>query len=272
MKRILITGASGFIGKELFTRVKSFDTIGIYFRTKQELDDLTMVSSDLSKEDNVCRLFDEYQPEVIFHLAALVSPQVNEKNPALAVECHLRITENILKYIEPTTHVIFLSTDKVFDGTVPCPDETTITRPLGLYGKLKWQCESLIQEHTEKLHIFRLPIVHDMGNPGSNSFVDKSLIALKSGNKISAFANVKRCYIRMNELIELLLKSADDENYGIYHVGSEMMTYFDRIKNLCMEVHIEYEGILEHGYGDVFPLVQNLDSSKAQRVFEIKFT
>lgn len=268
---MLITGASGFIGKAVFTRLEPLNPVGIYFRTRPESHGANTILADLREEATVCRLLNEYRPEVIFHLAALVSPQVNEKNPALAIECHLRITENILKYIERSTHVIFLSTDKVFDGTVPCPDENTLARPVGLYGQLKWQCERLIQEHTEKHHIFRLPIVHDMGNPRSNSFVDKSLIALKSGNKISAFANVKRCYIRMNELVELLLRSADDDNYGIYHIGSDIMTYFDRIKKLCVEEHIKYEGLLEQGNGDVFPVVQNLDRNKAQKVFGIKF-
>jgi len=269
---LLITGAAGFIGETLFTRLKPLNPIGTYFRTKPESDGGTTVIADLREKATIRHLLEEYQPQAIFHLAALVSPLANEKDPLLAAESHLRITENILEYCGRTTHIIFLSTDKVFDGSVSCPDETTPTRPVGLYGQLKWQCERLIQEHTERHHIFRLPIVHDMGNPKSKSFVDKSLIALKSGNKISAFSNVKRCYIKVNELVALLEKCADDKNYGVYHVGSDLETYCDRIKKLCEEGNIEYEGLLEQGKGDVLPLVQNLDRSKAQEVFKIKFT
>jgi dTDP-4-dehydrorhamnose reductase len=208
---------------------------------------------------------------VIFHLAALVSPLANEQNPQLAVESHIRITENILKYCKPTTHVIFLSTDKVFDGSICCPDEISPTSPLGLYGQLKWQCEKLIQKRVKKYHIFRLPIVHGMGDTSSKSFVDKSLSTLKSGNKISVFDNVKRCFIKTNQLVDLLQKSANDINYGVYHIGSNPETYFERVKNLCEEENIEYEVLLHKTTGDVLPLVQELDTSKAEKVFKVKF-
>jgi dTDP-4-dehydrorhamnose reductase len=268
---ILITGATGFIGKALFARLITLNPIGTYFTTKPEFADGITVFADLREEATVRSLFDEYKPSVIFHLAALVSPLANEQNPLLAVESNLRITENILKYCKPTAHVIFLSTDKVFDGSVCCPDEVSPTCPSGLYGQLKWQCERLIQKHAERHHIFRLPIVHDMGNTRSKSFVDKSLSNLKSGNKVTAFANVKRCYVRVNQLVEILQKSGDDINYGVYHVGSQLESYFERIRKLCEEENVDYEGLLEIANGDVFPLEQDLDTSKAQNVFEIKF-
>lgn len=271
MKRLLITGASGFIGKALFTRLESLNPIGIYFRTKPQLDDINMVSADLRKDDTVYRLLDEYQPEAIFHLAALISPQANENNPALATESNLRITENILKYSARLTHIIFLSTDKVFDGTAPYPDETTSPRPVGLYGLLKRQCEQLIQSQAKRHHIFRLPIVHGLGDPSSLSFVDKALIELRNAQTVEAFDNVRRCFVKLEDLIEILTVTLQDTNYGLYHVGSPMLSYYDRLRVLCEDYRVAWKGKLRPKAGQAVPLEQNFDTQKITSVFGCTF-
>ena len=97
----------------------------------------------------------------------MTSPSVNEKNVDLARGLHLRITKNILENISQDAHIIYLSTDKVFDGSDPCPNEESEGNPSWVYGKLKLLCEDMIKEKMRKYHILRLPIVHSMGDKES---------------------------------------------------------------------------------------------------------
>lgn len=234
-----------------------------------------LISIDLRDEKKVENVFNKYKPEVVYHFAALTSPIMNEKNPRLAKEMHIKVTKNILKYISPDSHLIYLSTDKVFDGTNPNPDENSPTNPIWIYGKFKLLCENMIKEKLERYHILRLPIVHSLGNENSNSFIDKALIQLKNGKTVNVYNNVFRCYIRLSELVYLLEKILYDDHYGIYHVGTKMMSYYKRLKELCVDNNIKYKELLQPVEAEesaIKPMKQNLNTNKIRKIFGIKFT
>jgi dTDP-4-dehydrorhamnose reductase len=229
---------------------------------------------DLRDERQVKILFREYPPQMIFHFAALTSPRRNEDNVQLARESHINLTNNIVKNIPEDTHIIFLSTDKVFDGTDPYPDEETKPNPLWIYGRLKWECEGIIQKHLKRFHIFRLPIIHSIGyysalseEAGPTSFVDKAIMELKAGRQVEVFDNVQRCFLRLSELVEILKIAINDTHYGIYHVGTRMTNYYERIRILCEEQGIDWKGKLIPENGKALPLVQNLNTNKLKETF-----
>ena len=271
-KKILITGASGFIGGLLYKKLSGKDTAGVAFKISDQDKASRIIDVDLRNGPAVKEMMEKYQPDVIYHFAALVVPKINEENPELAKQSHIEVTDNILKHMKKDAHIIFLSTDKVFDGKEICPDEDSKPVPTSLYGKLKLEAENMIRNRAPKHHIFRLPIVHSNGDPRSTSFVDKSLIALKKGQSISAFTNIKRCYIKVEELIELLVKSVDNQRYGIFHLGCDMASYFDRIVKMAIEQGIKTEGLLQKGQGSVEPPVQDLKREKVKKGFNINFS
>jgi len=271
-KKILITGASGFIGGRLFKELKGTGAVGIGYKVSEKDRAAGILDIDLRDEKALKELFERVSPEVIYHFAALVVPKINEENPDLARQMHLDVTRNVLSNMNKDAHIIFLSTDKVFDGSEACPDEASMPRPTSLYGRLKAEAEEMVRKMAPRHHIFRLPIVHSSGDPASTSFVDRSLIALKSGQSVSAFSNVKRCYIKLDELMDILMKSADSEDYGTYHTGCDMDTYSNRIEKMCRKCGISYGGLLQKGEGSVVPLVQDLNRKKIAKAFGVRFT
>jgi len=278
-KKVLITGAGGFIGGTLFEKLKYLNPIGVDFNLRQEVNNKNFLEADLRDEDKVKEIFDQYQLDTVFHLAALSSPQRNEENPQLAEDSHIKITNNIVNNLPKDAHIIFPSTDKIFDGSNPNPDEEAEVKPLWLYADLKYKCEKIIKDKTSKFHIVRLPIVHSLGKltaisngAGPGSFIDKAIIDLKAGKEVTVFKNVERCFLRREELLNVFEMFIGDDHYGVYHIGTKMMSYYDRLRALCDEIQIDYKNNLVSKEGSANPLAQNLNTDKLKNVFGIILT
>lgn len=73
-RRICVTGGGGFLGKAVCARLKELGARAVFVPRRREF--------DLTRLDDVERLFDMAQPEVIIHLAAEVGGiGANEQNP-----------------------------------------------------------------------------------------------------------------------------------------------------------------------------------------------
>ena len=270
--RILITGSSGFIGRSLLTHLDGQNVVGTRFNSRELLPETTLVTIDLRDEARVAETLKRLEPTIVFHFAALTSPSRNDLNPTLAKASHLVVTRNILNALPSDAQIVFLSTDKVFDGTHPCPDESTVPRPSCLYGELKLACEDMIRLERPRHHILRLPIVHSDGHKSSGSFIDRAIEDLAAGRSVQAFGNVARCYVKRHELVSLLGVLVDDVNYGTYHVGTVLSSYYDRIRSLCDEAQVEWRGKMVPTEGSVRPTLQNLDTAKVSQVFDRIFS
>ena len=271
-KTVSITGASGFIGSQLLKRLKDYNLVGFFHQNMPKLKDIKTIKCDLKNKLETQKIISELKPDIIFHFAGMTNPKRNKENPEDARALNFAITENLIHASDTKkTHIIFLSTDKVFDGSEPNPDETSKTNPLWLYGSLKLECEKIIEKRIDKYHIIRLPIVHSNGEAHSISFIDGAVNNLKNGKQIKAFKNVKRCYVRVNELTAFLEKLITDSHYGIYHAGSSLASYYDRIRLLCRENGISIDGKLVPVEGDVKPIVQNLNTNKLEQTFNLTF-
>ena len=85
--------------------------------------------------------------------------------------------------------------------------------------------------------------------------------SMKSNKTVKIFSNVKRCFIKVEELVlvyEMLLKSKD---YGTYNMASPLVSYYERIVQICKKNNIKYEKLLIPTTGNIIPLEQNIDGS-----------
>lgn len=89
-KKILITGASGFLGGHIIEKLKKFD-VHILAPRHKEL--------DLIQEKSCKNYFSTHRPNVIIHCAGSISGLLNIlKNPAEIFDNNLRININVLKF------------------------------------------------------------------------------------------------------------------------------------------------------------------------------
>lgn len=271
-KKIIITGVSGFIGKIFFNKIKDrFNTYGIYNSTK--INKNKTIKIDLSNLNQTKNFIKKINPDVIFHFAAMTNPKLNELNKKKSIKNNFIVTKNILKCISKKTKIIFLSTDKVYDGNYKKNSEKDFVKPLNFYGKQKLYSENLIKKNIHKFFILRLPIVHSNGRVKKNSIIDKFIYEINKNKNINVFSNVVRSFIKIEELNDFMIKLIDiDENYGIYNIGSKPYSYLNRVLFLSTIKKKKLSKLIKGNLGKVFPLKQPLDVSKVKKIFNKYFS
>jgi len=277
---IVITGASGFVGKKFLNLLKfkklnnvrvfaTFNKKKIFIKSKY----INFSKINLIYKNKTKNFFLRTKPDFIFHLAGLKNPAFNEKYKMKAYNTNYVITKNILDSIDKKkSKIVFLSTDKVYENNKSSSKESFFCQPSGIYAKLKLRSEKLIKKKIKNYLILRIPIIHDNGNYLKDSFIDKALFQIKKKQKVKIASNVYRSFVKVDQLAEFLFSLTNKPfKAGIFNVGSKCMSYYDRIKYLCNINKFYYKNLINKVNLNVKPLVQNLSKQKYSKNFKYKF-
>ena len=161
MNRILILGASGFIGAALYKELSPyFDVQGTYNSNRESLSDNQVMHRFNVEEDSLVPLLNSFQPNYI-----ISSLRGDFKS-------QFKIHQEIINYVKAVDHsrLYFLSTVNVFDGKSRLPAyENDLLLPESSYGKFKASIERLLQELSpDRYVILRLPMVLGVNSPRVN--------------------------------------------------------------------------------------------------------
>lgn len=270
MKKILITGATGRIGKRLLESISydDFHNTEFLFLSNTSNDD-KFVKSDLSISSNVKKIINNFKPTILLHLAAITLPK-SEQDENLSYNTNFIITKNLVDSCKNLkTNFIFFSTDKVYGGNIKEPKEKEDINPYTFYGTHKRDAEDYIKLNLKKFLVFRIPIIHGYGELQDVSVIDKALQSLKDGKSFSLYNNIFRSYIHYKDLLDytkslLLLK--DSNINGIFNIGTKAESYFDRVSNICKKININSD-LLTYQSGEIVPQYQGIDTSKYFKIY-----
>ena len=134
MPEILITGSSGFLGKNLYSYLCDIhDVIGVS-RSDSKTTDIKMEISS----NNIPPKLMKIHPDIIVHCAALVNADYCEEHKEEAFNANVKSTLNIVKYaIEKNAKMIYISSDYVYDGLYGGYTEQSTPNPINYYGITK---------------------------------------------------------------------------------------------------------------------------------------
>lgn len=138
MKKILITGADGQLGKALIANVpEDYEIIAANRHTL-----------DITDQQAVFNAVAEKQPQAIINAAAYTAVDKAESEPELAVAINTEGPRHLARAAkEHGIKLVHVSTDFVFDGRQSTPYKPEDkTNPLSVYGKTKEAGEKVIQE------------------------------------------------------------------------------------------------------------------------------
>lgn len=178
---ILVTGSTGFIGKNLITKLyldkRVTNLVGIARKNPvypfRQLSNNEFLHEefycDITNEKSVKNLFECFQPDVIFHLAANPVVKENKENPCqISIDNYLG-THHLLAHCKPGTRFVFASTilTSVLDGDSN-DYNTNNYFPSSIYGVTKASSELLINTYY-KLGKIQACILRLCANVGKNS-------------------------------------------------------------------------------------------------------
>jgi len=115
-RRVLITGASGFIGRSALIE---FESEGHRVTGTSTSGEGGLSALDLERPEQIAEVLEEARPEVIVHLAGIQSVRESWKDPARAFRVNTGGTAALLREAErqvPGVHFLFASTAAVYGG------------------------------------------------------------------------------------------------------------------------------------------------------------
>lgn len=242
-KRVLVTGAAGFIGANLVlrllqdnevSRVVGIDNLNDYYdpaikdwrlsgiRTAAEQDESRwkFVRGDIADAQTVKELFAEEKPELVVNLAAQAGVRYSITNPDAYIQSNLIGFYNILEACrhsydsgEGVQHLVYASSSSVY-GTnrkVPFSTEDKVDDPVSLYAATKKSNELMAHAYAKLYNIpstgLRFFTVYGpAGRPDMAyfGFTDK----LRAGKNIQIFnyGNCSRDFTYVDDIVEGIVR------------------------------------------------------------------
>ena len=175
MKRILVTGAAGFIGFHYAQalcaqghQVFGIDNVNDYYdpslkdgrlNVLDELENFEFRKVELDDRDAVNAVFADWKPDIVVNLAAQAGVRYSIDNPHAYVDSNLVGFTNILEGCRHhnVEHLIYASSSSVYGANEKVPFSTSdeVNHPISLYAATKKANE--LMAHTYA-HLYRLPV------------------------------------------------------------------------------------------------------------------
>lgn len=213
-QRIVITGASGQLGRELQVLLEHDTNKECFFLDRQQLplDQIMIIQDILSM----------YQPDVIIHAGAYTAVDQAESEAALADQVNHLSTDEIAQYCRlHGVKLIAISTDYVFDGnsSVALTEDAPVN-PINVYGATKLKGEQAVQKWCPEAIIIRTSWVYSIF--GKN-FVKTMLRLLSERDAISVINDQIGSPTSAHDLAQAIVDIVSSEKWkgGIYHYSNE---------------------------------------------------
>lgn len=173
-KKVLVTGAAGFIGFHLAKRLLSLgasvcgiDNLNDYYDVSLKEARLTIlekepaftfVRGDLANEAAVTKLFEDFRPDIVVNLAAQAGVRYSIDNPRSYIQSNIVGFFNILEACRhyPVEHLLYASSSSVYGNQEKTPFATTdnVDHPISLYAATKKSDELMAYTYS---HLYGIP-------------------------------------------------------------------------------------------------------------------
>ena len=166
--KILITGASGLIGRDLAKILsKKYEVIALYkSKNFQKIKNVTWLKRDLTKNKNLKLP----QSNFSFIINCAIDQKYKDKNFSKYKKSNLNLIDNLLNYVEENDVNLFLnlsSIDVYGEINKKLLIESYRPRKLNAYGKIKSICEKKIEK--KKINYLNLRLPGVLCNPSLNN-------------------------------------------------------------------------------------------------------
>ncbi|HEX8253735.1 MAG TPA: NAD-dependent epimerase [Thermoanaerobaculia bacterium] len=231
---ILVTGAAGFIGSHVAKRLleRGDDVVGLdnlndyYDPTLKEarlrriapFERFRFIKGDIADREAMSRLFAEYKPKRVVHLAAQAGVRYSLTNPHAYVEANVHGFLNVLEECRhnQVEHLVYASTSSVYGANTrqPFSEKQNVDHPISLYAATKKANELMAHTYSS---LFQLPstglrfftVYGPWGRPDMALF--KFTRGILAGEAIPVFNEGKmvRDFTFIDDIVEGVIRALD---------------------------------------------------------------
>ncbi len=292
MKRVLITGAGGFVGTHLVHALQQHAEYEIFAAVYKSTSDIAgIIPADHIQEGDLTEyafaesLIQATRPDLVFHLAALSAVERNDAQAVKIMTANTTLQFNLLEAIrahQPKARIIAICSGNAYGLVEPGTrsiTESTPLRPLNAYAVSKITQEMLsLQYHLAYgLDVVILRPFNHTGPGQTDNFViptlAKQFAEIAKGKHVPTIevGNLEtiRDYTDVADMVQAYILAAEKGESGeIYNIGTgngasvrELIEMFKKITGMSVEVVVKEE-IVRHA--DVPALV--CDATKFKQI------
>lgn len=221
MKHILVTGASGQLGRCFQKHAEKYPEWKFHFLSSSQL--------DITSSENLQKLFQQNKFDYCINCAAYTNVEQAENETKKAFLINADAVKNLAEITsENNCILVHFSTDYVFNGKAESPySEEDQVDPINEYGRSKLKGEEYIQKIAGKYYIFRTSWLYsEFGHNFFNTILKKAA----EGAELNITTSQKGTPTNANDLAEYVLKiiASENQKFGLYHFSNEgQATWYD---------------------------------------------
>lgn len=228
MKRVLITGASGFIGKAM---VSAATDVELLLCSRQHSDAPNLIQLDLNQPEQVLNVFMETRPDSVIHLAWQGIPDFSEQTNALNLKQGRHLVDAALQ--AGCKHLIMTGSCMEYRGLQGAVSEEQFSAEPDALASVKLKLLAQTQQMWPHRLVWLRPFyVYGKGQRAA-ALIPSVISALQNG-EVPVLTGTSQAHDFIDvhvaaEAVWRLLKN--DAAHGIFNIGTAQLRLVDQIKS-----------------------------------------
>ena len=238
MRKLLITGASGLLGKKIVELAQNDFTITPIHKTRPLHS--SSVKLDVTESLAVLNLLNKLEPDVVIHTASETNVDKCEIEKEHAWKINAEGTRNLAEACQNVNaKLVYVSTDYVFDGEKGMYTEEDKPNPVNYYGVTKLEGEKQVIEQCKNYAILRTSVLFGW-HPWKQNFATWIINKLKQQQEIMVVEDHYNTPTLADNLAEMAVEIAKNDLQGIYHAsGSERISRYEFGKRIARTFNLD---------------------------------
>ncbi len=194
---------------------------------------------DLINDGAASELMDKLQPRTVVHAACISSAQQCADAPSVCQRINVESVAEIAAAARRNdAHLIYISTEQVFDGSARAYTEDCTPSAVTTYGRSKAQAESVVLDAGGV--VVRLPLLLGPAYDKTGGGADFALLhALADNRAPSLFVDEWRAPVAADEIWPMINMLGASKMRGVFHLaGADVLTRFELGQLVCKAANV----------------------------------